>query len=125
MSSYAIIQTGGQQYRVAPGDVIDVERIKDHEPGDTVSFDEVLLVSDGNDVSVGTPFVTGARVVAKVEEEGKGKKIIVFKYKPKIRYRRKKGHRQRFARLSIQEIESPVGSEAKVKQAGQAKVKKS
>ena len=84
MSSYAIIQTGGKQYRVVPGDVIDVERMKDHEPGDTVNFDDVLVVSHEGDVSVGTPYVDGARVVAKVEEEGRGKKIIVFKYKPKI-----------------------------------------
>ena len=113
MSSYAIIQTGGKQYRVSPGDVIDVERMKDHEPGDTVNFNDVLIVSHNEEVSVGTPFVDGARVVAKVEEEGKGQKIIVFKYKPKIRYRRKKGHRQRFARISIQEIEAPGGSVVK------------
>ena len=106
MSSYAIIQTGGKQYRVAPGDVIDVERMKDHEPGDTVNFDDVLVVSHEAD---------GARVVAKVEEEGRAKKILVFKYKPKIRYRRKKGHRQRFARISIQEIETPSGAIAKAK----------
>lgn len=113
MSSYAIIQTGGKQYRVAPGDVIDVERMKDHEPGDTVNFDDVLVVSHEGDVSVGAPYVDGARVVAKVEEEGRAKKILVFKYKPKIRYRRKKGHRQRFARISIQEIETPSGAIAK------------
>ena len=117
MSSYAIIQTGGKQYRVVPGDVIDVERMKDHEPGDTVNFDDVLVVSHEGDVSVGAPYVAGARVVAKVEEEGRGKKIIVFKYKPKIRYRRKRGHRQRFARISIQEIETPGGAVAKAEKA--------
>ena len=103
MSTYAIIETGGKQYRVKPGDSLDVERL-DAEPGDTIAIDRVLLVSTDAGMTVGTPLVTGARVTAKVENEGKGKKVIVFKYKPKVRYRRKNGHRQSFSRLVIQEI---------------------
>lgn len=101
--TYAIIETGGKQYRVAPGDVIDVERLE-AEPGDTINLDRILLVSNDDGVTVGSPLVAGAKVVAKVENEAKGKKIIVFKHKPKVRYRRKNGHRQWFSRLSIQEI---------------------
>ena len=105
MSTYAIIKTGGKQYRVAPGDVLDVERFTEHEPGDTIDIDEVLLVNQDGDVTIGAPYVEGARVIVKIEQEGKSKKIIVFKYKPKVRYRRKKGHRQRFARIIIEGIE--------------------
>jgi large subunit ribosomal protein L21 len=104
VSTYAIIETGGKQYRVKPGDVIDVERLPEAEPGDTVDLDRVLLVSKDDEVTVGNPLVSGARVVAKVENEGKGPKIIVFKHKPKVRYRRKNGHRQWYSRLTIQDI---------------------
>ena len=110
MSTYAIIETGGKQYRVSPGDVIDVERLKAHEPGDTVNIDKVVLLSHEDEVAVGKPYVEGARVLVKIEDEVKGKKIIVFKYKPKVRYRRKKGHRQRYSRVSIQEIATPSGA---------------
>lgn len=101
MTTYAIIKTGGKQYRVQPGDVIEVERLVDTEPGDTFSFDEVLLVSKDGDVTVGSPTVKGAKVVAKIEDEAKGDKILVFKYKRKVRFRRKNGHRQWFSRVSI------------------------
>lgn len=104
MSTYAIIETGNKQYRVKAGDVIEVERLKDAEPGDTVDLDRVLLVSTDDGVTVGNPLVAGVRVTAKVENEGKGKKVIIFKYKPKVRYRRKNGHRQWFSRLAILEI---------------------
>lgn len=105
MTTYAVVETGGKQYRVKPGDVIDVERLPDSEPGDTVNLEKVLLVARDGAVTIGSPTVTGAKVVAKVEAEGKGKKIIVFKFKPKVRYRRKNGHRQRYSRLAIQEIQ--------------------
>ncbi len=105
MSTYAVIETGGKQYRVQPGDVIDVERLTDSEPGDTVRLDKVLLLSRDGEVIVGTPVVAEAQVVAKVEAEGKGEKIIVFKYKSKVRYRKKTGHRQWYSRLTIQGIE--------------------
>ena len=83
---YAIIETGGKQYKVTPGQTIDVERL-DVAEGDTVDLDRVLLIADGDRVIVGTPAVDGAKVVATSQGEGKGEKIIVFKYKPKVRYR--------------------------------------
>ena len=108
MTTYAIIETGGKQYQVSTGDVIDVERLRAREPGDTVQIDRVLLLSQDGHVTIGTPLVEGARVVSRVEMEGRGKKIVVFKYKSKVRYRKKTGHRQSFYRLAIQGIE--VGS---------------
>ena len=104
---YAIVETGGKQYRVTPGQTIDVERL-DVAEGDTVELDRVLLIADGDQVTVGQPTVEGAKVMATSQGEGKGKKIIVFKYKSKVRYRRKRGHRQLYTRLMIDKI---VGSE--------------
>jgi len=104
---YAIVETGGKQYRVTPGQTIDVERL-DVAEGDTVELDRVLLIADGDQVTVGQPTVEGAKVMATSQGEGKGKKIIVFKYKSKVRYRRKKGHRQLYTRLMIDKI---VGAE--------------
>jgi large subunit ribosomal protein L21 len=109
MTTYAIIETGGKQYRVSPGDVLDVERLET-PPGDTINIEKVLLVNVDDQITVGRPLVEGARVVAKVEDEGKGKKIIVFKFKPKVRYRRKKGHRQLYSRIAIQEIATDGGA---------------
>lgn len=103
MTTYAIIETGSKQYRVKPGDVIEVERL-DAEPGDTVNLDRVLLIGTDDGVTIGSPLVVGAHVTATVETEGKGKKVVIFKYKPKVRYRRKTGHRQWFSRLAIKEI---------------------
>lgn len=100
---YAIIQTGGHQYKVAPGDTIEVERL-DAKPGSDVELAEVLMVSGDNGVQIGTPFVGGAKVVARVVGPAKGEKLIVFKYKAKKRYRRKTGHRQGLTRLNIKEI---------------------
>lgn len=100
---YAIVQTGGKQYKVSPGETIDVERLVAEE-GSTIELDRVLLVADGERVTVGTPTVEGAKVIAEVLSEGKGEKIIVFKYKPKVRYRKKTGHRQIYTRLAIKEI---------------------
>jgi large subunit ribosomal protein L21 len=104
---YAIIETGGKQYKVAPGQVIDVERL-DIAEGSTVELDRVLFLADGDEVMVGTPTVDGAKVIATSRGEGKGKKIIVLKYKPKVRYRKKTGHRQFYTRLAIDRIEWPV-----------------
>jgi len=103
---YAIIETGGKQYKVIPGQTVDVERL-DVAEGSTVELDRVLLVADGDRVTVGTPTVDGAKVVATSQGEGKGKKIIVFKYKPKVRYRKKTGHRQLYTRLVIDKIVEP------------------
>jgi len=103
---YAIIETGGKQYKVSPGQTIDVERL-DVAEGNTVELDKVLLIADGDKLSVGTPTVDGAKVVATSQGDGKGKKIIVFKYKPKVRYRKKTGHRQLYTRLVIDKIIGP------------------
>ena len=109
---YAIIETGGKQYRVNPGQTIDVERL-DVAEGNTVELNRVLLIADGERVVVGTPTVDGARVVATAKGEGKGKKVIVFKYKPKVRYRKKTGHRQLYTRLVIDKIVEAGAAEAK------------
>jgi large subunit ribosomal protein L21 len=103
---YAIVRSGGHQYRVSPGEIIEVERF-DAEPGSQVTLDEVLLVSGDSGVQVGNPTVGGAKVLATVLRQTRGKKIIVFKFKAKKRYRRKTGHRQNLTRLSINEISIP------------------
>jgi len=108
---YAIIETGGKQYKVTPGQSIDVERL-DVAEGNTVDLDRVLLIADGDKVTVGTPTIEGARVIATSQGEGKGKKIIVFKYKPKVRYRRKTGHRQLYTSLTIDKIVEPGAVQA-------------
>ena len=100
---YAVVQTGGKQYRVSSGETIDVEHIQAKE-GDSVELDQVLLVAEGKKVSVGTPIVEGAKVIAEVVGDGKGEKTIVFKYKSKVHYRKKRGHRQPYTRLAIKEI---------------------
>ena len=103
---YAVIETGGKQYKVTPGQTIDVERLNITQ-GNTVELDRVLLVAEGDKVKLGTPTVDGAKVVATSQGEGKGKKIIVLKYKPKVRYRKKTGHRQFYTRLTIDKIIEP------------------
>lgn len=100
---YAIIESGGKQYKAVPGSVIEVDRLP-NKVGESVNL-EVVLLSDDGDVKVGTPYVDGAKVTASVVGEVKGPKIIVFKYKPKERYRRKQGHRQRYTHLKIEAIE--------------------
>ncbi len=107
---YAIIETGGKQYKVTPGQVIDVDRLNVAE-GNTVEMDKVLLIADDERVTVGTPTVDGAKVMATSQGEGKAKKIIVFKYKPKVRYRKKTGHRQFYTRLAIDEIIEPEATQ--------------
>ena len=101
---FAILETGGKQYKVRPGDTLQVEKLP-AEPGDTVELDRILMVGDESAVQIGTPVVDGARVVAEVVEQGRGPKIIVFKYKAKVRYRRKNGHRQRLTTLRVKEIQ--------------------
>jgi large subunit ribosomal protein L21 len=99
---FAIIETGGKQVKVEQGQTIWVEKINAEE-GATFTFDKVLLVG-GESVKVGSPVVEGATVTAKVEKHGRGKKITVFKYKPKKNYKRKQGHRQPYTRLTIEAI---------------------
>lgn len=100
---YAIIETGGKQYRVQEGDSIRVEKLN-FVDGDAVKFDKVLLVANDSSLNVGKPYVDGAIVEAKVEKQGKNKKIIVFKYKPKKDIRNKKGHRQPYTQVKIEKI---------------------
>lgn len=101
---YAVVVTGGKQYRVSVGQVIDVELLS-AEAGSDVELDQVLMIGgEGADVRVGTPIVDGARVVATVQEHHRGEKLVIFKMKPKKRYRRKTGHRQELTRLTIKDI---------------------
>ena len=99
---FAIIKTGGKQYKVAQGDVLSIEKLEHTD--DQVVFDQVLLLSDDKDIKVGKPLVSGAKVEAKVIEEGKGKKKMVFRYKNKTRRRKKKGHRQLYTKVQITKI---------------------
>ena len=100
---HAIIETGGKQYKVAEGDTLFIEKLN-AEAGEAVTFDKVLAVVDGDKATFGTPVVEGAKVDASVVKNGKGKKIIVFKYKPKKNYRRKQGHRQPYTKVTIGKI---------------------
>ncbi len=104
--TYAIVETGGKQYKVSPGQTIEVDRLPAAE-GETVELSRVLLISDDGDAVIGTPTVEGAKVTATCLGEKKGNKIIVFKYKAKTRYRRKKGHRQLYTTLRIEDIVKP------------------
>lgn len=100
---YAVIETGGKQYRVSEGDVINVEKLK-VAAGDTIEFDRVLAVSDGSSVKVGTPVVENAKVSGSVVENGKAEKVIIFKYRAKKDYRKKQGHRQPYTQVKIEKI---------------------
>jgi len=100
---YVIIETGGKQYRVQEGDVLFIEKLS-AEKGETVVFDKVLAVSDGGDLTVGSPALNGVSVNGKILGHGKDRKIIVFKYKPKKGYRRKQGHRQPYTKVQIEKI---------------------
>ena len=100
---YAILKTGGKQYKVAEGDVVYIEKL-DQEAGDTVKFDQVLAILDGDKATFGTPVVEGAKVDATVVKNGKGKKIRIFKYTPKKGYRKRQGHRQPYTKVEIGKI---------------------
>ena len=99
---YAVIETGGKQYRVQEGDVITIEKLN-AEVGETVTFDKVLVLGEGKDVKVGTPYVDAA-VTGSVVENGKGQKVIIFKYKAKKDYRKKQGHRQPYTMVKIESL---------------------
>lgn len=102
---FAVIATGGKQYKVSAGDVVKIEKLTgDYKVGDKVTFDKVLLVDDGKNTTIGTPYIDGAKVEATLEEEGKNKKIDVIKYKQKSRYMRTKGHRQPYFKVKIESI---------------------
>lgn len=100
---YAIVKTGGKQYKVSEGDVLFVEKLE-AETGDTVTLDEVLACSKDGELKIGAPVVEGASVQAKVVEQGKAKKVIVYKYKAKKDYRRKQGHRQAYTKIVVEKI---------------------
>jgi large subunit ribosomal protein L21 len=100
---YAVVKTGGKQYRVSPGDSVEVEKLP-YEVGEQIELDQVLLVANGNGAKIGQPLVEGAKVKATVTRQVKGRKVIVYKYRPSKRYRRKRGHRQHYTRLRIDEI---------------------
>jgi large subunit ribosomal protein L21 len=102
--SFAIIETGGKQYRVSEGQVLSVEKIAGHTAGDTVVFDKVLLIDNGTSTKVGTPYIEGATVEVTLTTEGKGKKLIIQKFKSKSRYKRRLGHRQPFAKVTIKKV---------------------
>ena len=101
---YAVIATGGKQYRVQPGETVRVEKLDGAEAGGTVTFDQVLLIADGENLKVGQPRVAGATVAAEVVENGRGEKLLVYKYRRRKGYRRKTGHRQPFTAVKITAI---------------------
>ena len=101
----AVIKTGGKQYLVSPGQKIKIEKL-DTKEGKEITFKEVLLLEKGKKLEIGSPLVKEAKVIGKITRHGKSKKVIVFKYKPKTRYKLKKGHRQPFTEIEILKIES-------------------
>ena len=100
---YAVIQTGGKQYRVAPGDILKIEKL-DGNVGDSIAFDKVMLVSDGESVKIGKPYLENTSVVGRLTRHGKGRKVLILKYKRRKGYRRKKGHRQQFSMVKIEDF---------------------
>jgi large subunit ribosomal protein L21 len=102
---YAVIKAGGKQYKVAPGESIKIEKIKgDLKAGDQVTFEEVLMTANGDDLSIGAPFVKNGKVTGILEEIGRNKKVTVIKYRPKSRYFKKNGHRQPYFKVKIDSI---------------------
>jgi large subunit ribosomal protein L21 len=102
---YAVVATGGKQYKVTEGDVLRIEKISGNV-GDSVTFDKVLMFSDGDNLSLGKPLLENAAVRARIVEQGRSKKVLVFKYKRRKRYRLKKGHRQSYTAVQIDGIEN-------------------
>jgi len=100
---YAVIKTGGKQYRVTPGDLVRVEKV-DGNIGDEVSFEKVLMFSDGDNVNLGKPYLEDIKVNGRIASHGKNRKVVVFKYKKRKGYRRRKGHRQDFTLVKIEDI---------------------
>jgi large subunit ribosomal protein L21 len=102
---FAVIQTGGKQYKVSKGSVLSIEKLRGkHRIGDKISFEKVLLVDDGKDTSIGTPYIEGAKVNAEIVEIGRARKVLVVKYKAKSRYLVRQGHRQPFFKIKITDI---------------------
>jgi len=109
---YAVVATGGKQYRVEAGTTLEVERLAG-EPGASVTFDRVLMIADGDAVTIGTPVVTGASVVGTVLGDARGPKLVIFKFKQKVKYRRRTGHRQSLTRVRIDAIHPTVAAAPK------------
>ena len=104
-NSFAIIESGGKQYKVSEGDTVTLEKLAgEHKEGDKITFDKVLLIDDGTDTQVGTTYIDGATIDATFEQDGKGKKIHVRKFKAKSRYTRRYGHRQPFTKAKIASV---------------------
>ena len=120
---YAIIETGGKQYRVSEGDVITVEKLN-VEDGANVELDKVLILGEGQDVKVGTPYIEGAKVMGRAVESGKAKKVVIFKYKSKKDYRKKQGHRQPYTMIEILSLDgkAPKKSAPKADEKAEAAV---
>ena len=108
---YAIVETGGKQYRVLPGSTLRIEKV-DGDRGGRVVLDKVLAVSDGESLTIGAPYVQGAVVKGTIVRQGKGRKILVFKYRAKTNYRKRYGHRQAFTEVKIESIETDAESTA-------------
>lgn len=105
MKEFAVIKTGGKQYCVSEGDTIKIEKLPgEYKKGDKITFDKVLLIDNGKDTEIGTPYIEKAKVIGVFEEEGKAKKIDVIKYKAKSRYNKRKGHRQIFNTIKIESL---------------------
>ena len=119
---YAIIESCGRQYKVAEGDTVYFEKLEAEE-GKKVTFDKVVLVSEEGNIQIGNPYVKGVKVEGKVISHGKGKKIIVFKMKPKKNYRRKQGHRQPYTKVEITKIKTAAEKETKAAETKTAEVK--
>lgn len=102
---FAVIQTGGKQYKVSKGSFLSIEKLTgEYKKGDKISFDKVLLVDDGKDTTIGAPYIAGAKVNAEIVEIGRARKILVVKYKQKSRYLRRNGHRQPFFKIKVTSI---------------------
>ena len=105
LMEFAVIQTGGKQYKISKDSLLSIEKMKgEYKKGDKVSFDKVLLVDDGKDTTIGTPYITGAKVNAEIVEIGRARKILIMKYKQKSRYLRRNGHRQPLFKVKILNI---------------------
>ncbi|HSH29302.1 MAG TPA: 50S ribosomal protein L21 [Thiohalobacter sp.] len=100
---YAVIQTGGKQYRVAPGDKLRIEKLKAAE-GESVEFDRVLMVGDGDDVKIGAPYVAGGKVTATVKSQGRGKKVEIIKFRRRKHHMKRQGHRQAYTEVEITDV---------------------
>ena len=116
---YAVVSSGGKQYRVEAGNTLTLERV-DGEPGAPFTFDRVLLIGDGDDVTIGTPVVAGASVSATVLGEALGPKLVIFKFKQKVKYRRRTGHRQHLTRVRIDTINPTAKKQAAAKPSAEA-----